>query len=392
MILIFIILQACTLAGTNHITIPQKDTDEKVLPGAYQTEEYIPMLKGKSVAVVGNQTSTIEGTHLVDSLLKRGVNIIKVFSPEHGFRGDGDAGAKINDAIDAKTGLPIVSLYGKNKKPTKEQLKGVDIILFDLQDVGVRFYTYISTLHYILEAAGETNTKVIILDRPNPNAHIIDGPVLKSGYESFVGMHPIPVLYGMTIGEYGKMTIGEHWLPDSLTCDLTVVKIKNYTHETPYSIPIPPSPNLRNDNAIKLYPSLCFFEGTVVSVGRGTTKPFEIFGHPDMKSDFSFTPTPQKGATDPKLKNIKCFGVDLSNNNERFKTLKLDYLFQARDVLYPIYKEKWIDRKDFFNLLAGNDQLYNQLNSYASEEEIRKSWKNDLINFKKVRENYLIYE
>lgn len=171
-----------------------------------------------------------------------------------------------------------------------------------------------------------------------------------------------------------------------------MVKIKNYTHETPYSIPIPPSPNLRNDNAIKLYPSLCFFEGTVVSVGRGTTKPFEIFGHPDMKSDFSFTPTPQKGATDPKLKNIKCFGVDLSNNNERFKTLKLDYLFQARDVLYPIYKEKWIDRKDFFNLLAGNDQLYNQLNSYASEEEIRKSWKNDLINFKKVRENYLIYE
>lgn len=370
-----------------------EENDDRILPGAYQTEEYIPLIENKRIAVVGNQTSVIENTHLVDSLISRNVNLVKVFSPEHGFRGDGDAGAKINDDIDKKTGRPVISLYGDNKKPKSEQLDSIDVIVFDLQDVGVRFYTYISTLHYVMEAAAEKGIKVIILDRPNPNGHIIDGPVRKTGFESFVGMHPVPILYGMTIGEYGRMINGERWLKDSLTCDLTVIEIRHYKHNDKYSLPIPPSPNLKSDNSIILYPGLCFFEGTIVSVGRGTDTPFEIFGHPDFPNEgFSFTPTSQKGATDPKLKGKKCYGIDLTGNEERFKELKLDYLFQARDILHPKYGDKWIDRARFFNLLAGNDKLLKQLNSYASESEIRESWEDDLREFKKIREKYLIYK
>src|SRR5690606_19317907 len=290
---------------------PQHNRHHEITPGAYQFERYLPLLKGKRVAICGNQTSVVNNTHLVDTLLSLGVNVVKVFSPEHGFRGEGDAGAKINDDVDAKTGLHVISLYNDNKKPKASQLDSLDVIVFDLQDVGVRFYTYISTLHYVMEAAAEKGIPVIVLDRPNPNAHIIDGPVKKNGFESFVSMHPVPVLYGMTIGEYGQMINGEAWLSGKIKCDLTVIPVDNYRHKDYYSLPIPPSPNLRTDNAIIQYPSLCFFEGTIVSVGRGTNYPFELFGHPDFTDkSFSFTPTPQKGATDPKLKNQLCYGVD----------------------------------------------------------------------------------
>lgn len=394
---VFLILLYSTNACASSVlkiddTIEIEDENGDISPGAYQTEEYIPLLENKRVAIVGNQTSRIENTHLVDSLLSRKVNIVKVFSPEHGFRGEGDAGAKINDAIDQKTKLPVISIYGDNKKPKSKDLDSIDYILFDLQDVGVRFYTYISTLHYVMEAAAEKGIKVIILDRPNPNGHIIDGPTRKPGFESFVGMHPVPVLYGMTIGEYGLMINGEKWLKDSLTCNLTVIEIKDYKRKDEYSLPIAPSPNLKNDNSIVLYPSLCFFEGTIVSVGRGTTTPFEIFGHPDFpETGFSFTPTSQVGATDPKLKNQKCNGINLTENDERFKKLSLDYLFQARDILHPKYGDKWIDRTRFFNLLAGNDELAKQLNSFISEDEIRESWEEDIKTFRKIRKEYLIY-
>lgn len=393
---ILILLYNTNVSASLHTAIsvyaePEENNDE-ILPGAYQTEEYIPLLEKKRVAVVGNQTSMIEKTHLVDSLISRKINVVKVFSPEHGFRGDGDAGATINDDVDNKTGLPVISLYGDNKKPKSKDLDSIDCIVFDLQDVGARFYTYISTLHYIMEAAAEKGIQVVLLDRPNPNAHIVDGPVKKSGFESFISMHPVPVLYGMTIGEYGQMINGEKWLKDSITCNLTVVEIKNYRRKDSYSLPVPPSPNLRTDNSIILYPSLCFFEGTIVSVGRGTATPFELFGHPDFPdTGFSFTPSSQKGATDPKLKGKKCFGIDLTKNTKRFKELSLDYLFMARDILYPKYGEKWIERPKFFNLLAGNDQLIQQLNSFCSEDEIRDSWEEDLKAFRKIRKEYLIY-
>lgn len=390
--LILILIALFGASSLGNALVQQKEYEDGILPGAHQTETYIPLLENKRVAVVGNQTSMIGNTHLVDSLIARNVKIVKVFSPEHGFRGEGDAGATINDDVDAKTGLPVISLYGDNKKPKAKDLDNIDCIVFDLQDVGVRFYTYISTLHYVMEAASEKGINVIVLDRPNPNAHIVDGPVRKSGFESFVSMHPVPVLYGMTIGEYAQMINGENWLKDGVQCDLTVVKIKNYDHTSFYSLPIPPSPNLKTDNAIAVYPSLCFFEGTIVSVGRGTDTPFEVYGHPDFpKTDFSFTPTPKTGASDPKLKNKLCYGVNLTDNKKRFNELRLDYLFHARDVLHPKYGDKWIDRVRFFNLLAGNDELLKQLNAFASEKEIRKSWQEELENFKKIREKYLIY-
>lgn len=364
-----------------------------VLPGAYQLNSYLPLLKDKRVGIVGNQTSMIANTHLVDSLLKLNVNVVKVFSPEHGFRGLGDAGALINDDIDSKTGLPVISLYGEKKKPTEKQLDSLDILVFDLQDVGARFYTYISTLHYIMEAAAEKNIPVVVLDRPNPNGHIIDGPVKKPGFESFISMHPVPVLYGMTIGEYAKMINGEKWLKDSIQCDIEVIEIVNYRHKTPYSLPVSPSPNLKNDNSIVLYPSLCFFEGTIVSVGRGTDMPFEVYGHPDfLEEDFTFTPKSVVGATNPKLKDKVCRGMDLRDHNKSFKKLNLSYLLHARDVLHKIHGDAWIDRTRFFNLLAGNDQLSIQLNTFVSEEEIRESWEADLKHFKKIRKKYLIYD
>jgi len=360
--------------------------------GAERTNLYLKLLKGKNVAVVGNQTSTIatkskEQIHLVDSLLSLGIHIKKVFAPEHGFRGKADAGEIVKDGFDTKTGLPITSLYGKNKKPSAMQLAKIDVVLFDIQDVGARFYTYISSLHYVLEACAELKIPVIILDRPNPNGHYIDGPVLELEHKSFVGMHKVPVVYGMTIGEYGQMINGEKWLKNGIKCDLKVIPLKNYTHQTAYHLPIKPSPNLPNDKSINLYPSLCFFEGTTISAGRGTDKQFQIYGSPYLtKSNFTFTPHANDGAKYPKYKNKLCYGEDLQ------ETKKLNQL----DISFLIKAYKQNTSKEFFNTfftkLAGTKKLQQQIEKGLLETAIRKTWKQDLIRFKQIRKKYLIYK
>ena len=373
--------------------------------GAARTNLYLKLLKGKNVAVVANQTSVLsvleraevapnvmgykEVTHhLVDFLHNyNGINVKKVFAPEHGFRGKADAGEVVKDGFDTKTGLPIVSLYGKNKKPSAAQLAGIDVVVFDIQDVGARFYTYISSLHYVMEACAEAGIEVIVLDRPNPNGHYIDGPVLELTHKSFVGMHKVPVVYGMTIGEYGKMINGENWLENGVKCDFKVIPLANYTHKTEYSLPIKPSPNLPNDKSINLYPSLCFFEGTNVSAGRGTEMQFQIYGSPFLtKSKFTFTPQANEGAKYPKFKNKLCYGENLQET-EKLNKLDLSFLIKA-------YQEN--TGKDFFNnfftKLAGTKKLQEQIEKGLSDKEIRKTWKNDLDAFKKVRSKYLIYK
>ena len=294
-------------------TIPTATQTTTVITAAERISVYHPLLANKKVALVVNQTSIVKGSHLVDTLLKLGVNIKVIFAPEHGFRGKADAGEVISDTKDTKTGLPIISIYGKKKKPSAEDLKDVDLVLFDIQDVGVRFYTYISTLHYVMESCAEFQKPLMVLDRPNPNGYFVDGEILNPAYKSFVGMHQVPTVYGMTIGEYAKMINGEGWLPNKATCDLTVIECKNYTHDTFYELPVKPSPNLPNIRSILLYPSICFFEGTTLSLGRGTEKQFQVIGHPALKSDFSFTPMPNEGAKEPPLKGEKCYGLDLSN-------------------------------------------------------------------------------
>ena len=364
--------------------------------GAESTHLYLRLLKGKNVAIVANQTSVIfketesknqETRHLVDSLLSLNINVKKVFAPEHGFRGKADAGEIIKDGFDRKTGLQIISLYGKNKKPSTAQLKGIDVVVFDIQDVGARFYTYISSLHYVMEACAETGIPVIILDRPNPNAQYIDGPVLEMEHSSFVGMHKVPVVYGMTIGEYGKMINGEKWLKNGIQCDLKVIPLEHYTHETIYNLPIKPSPNLPNDKSINLYPSLCFFEGTNVSAGRGTEMQFQIYGSPFLTENiFSFTPQTNEGAKYPKYKNKICFGEDLRTTKNLHK-LDLSFLIKA-------YKQNSSEQffNKFFTKLAGTEKLQRQIEQGVSEKEIQKSWKKGLETFKKVRKKYLIYE
>lgn len=348
-------------------------------------------LKGKRIAVVANQTSVINKQHLVDTLLALKLNVVKVFAPEHGFRGEADAGEKINHSVDAKTGLPLVSLYGNNKKPSVEQLADVDVIVFDIQDVGVRFYTFISTLHYVMEAAAENGKKIIVFDRPNPNAHYIDGPVLEKEFTSFVGMHPVPIVYGMTIGEYAMMINGESWLENGVKCDLIVLPCKNYTHQTNFSLPIAPSPNLKSDRAIALYPSLCLFEGTTVSLGRGTERPFEMYGHPKFpETNFAFTPIPMPGAKTSTQLNKKCNGYDLANVPLRLTKINLEYLINANKLLAD--SGIFINQNVFFNRLAGNSVLRDQLHECWSEEEIRATWKEGLDNFKLIRSKYLLYE
>jgi len=325
---------------------------------------------------------------LVDSLLSRKINIKKVFAPEHGFRGKADAGEIIKDSLDTKTGLPIVSIYAKNKKPTATQLEGIDVILFDIQDAGARFYTYISTLHYVMEAAAESKIPVIVLDRPNPNGHYIDGPILEMEYKSFVGMHPIPVVYGMTIGEYGKMINGEKWLEKGIQSKLTVIPLKNYTHDSEYSLPIKPSPNLPNDKSINLYPSLCFFEGTNVNAGRGTEKQFQIYGSPFLnhKSKFTYTPSPNEGAKYPKHAHMICYGEDLSAT-EKLSSINLSWLLQARQENST---KNFFN--DYFTTLAGTKKLQEQIEQGLSQEDIKVSWKDGLDKFKETRKKYLIYE
>ena len=353
--------------------------------GAERTNIYIPLLKKQKVAIVGNQTSMIDKTHLVDSLLKRKVNIVKVFSPEHGFRGTEDAGAKVEDGIDEKTGIPIISLYGKNKKPTTIQLEGIDIILFDIQDVGARFYTYISTLHYVMEAAAEHNLKVIILDRPNPNGHYIDGPVRKDGFESFVGMHPIPIVHGMTIAEYAQMINGENWIFKK--CNLQVIKMEKYTHDMHYDLPVKPSPNLPNSRSVNLYPSLCLFEGTSISVGRGTEYPFQHFGAPYLQSSYSFIPKSGVGSKNPKHENKTCFGFDLRNQDNYFTYINIEWLIYC----YNNSNNKENFFNNFFDKLAGNNQLKLQIIEGKNSKEIKSSWQLDLEEFKKIRQKYLLY-
>ncbi len=365
---------------------------EDIMPGAYQFHEYLPLLQGKRVALLVNQTSEVRGELLPDVLLQKGVNIVKIFSPEHGFRGTADAGAHVKGGVDAKTGLPIVSLYGKNKKPTPEQLRDIDVVLYDLQDVGVRFYTYISSLEYMLEACAANNKQLIVLDRPNPLGFIVDGPVLEKSFSSFVGMQPIPVVYGMTPGEYAQMLVGERWITPA-TVDLKVINCENYTHQSKYKLPVPPSPNLKNMAAIYLYPSLCFFEGTPISVGRGTATPFQQFGHPSLKNySYTFTPKSVSGATNPPLKDKLCRGLLIAKDAEDALEaidgkLQIKWLLDA----YKNYPEKGLFFTSFFEKLAGTNLLQKQIQQGLSEDAIRKSWEADLDRFKKIRSKYLLY-
>jgi uncharacterized protein YbbC (DUF1343 family) len=356
--------------------------------GADNYEKYLPLLKNKKVGIVTNQTGILsDKTHVVDFLLEKKVDLQTIFAPEHGFRGTADAGEHIVDGKDQKTGLPIISLYGDNKKPKQAQLANIDIMIFDLQDVGARFYTYISSLHYVMEACAENNISLIVFDRPNPNGSIVDGPLLEKEFTSFVGMHPIPLLHGMTIGEYAQMVNGEKWLKEGEKCKLTVIPCSNYKREMAYSLLVKPSPNLPNDQSINLYASLCLFEGTNVSVGRGTEKQFQIYGSPYLKkTEFSFTPKPNFGAKDPVYNGKECFGEDLTSY-PKLKQLELKWLIKA----YQNTADKSKFFNAFFTKLAGTKKLQQQIESGVSEKDIRESWKKDLEAFKTMRKQYLIY-
>ncbi|MDX1544105.1 MAG: DUF1343 domain-containing protein [Christiangramia sp.] len=366
----------------------------EIITGANNTEEYLPIIKDKKIGLVGNQTSIIKTEngsyiHLVDSLLKHDIQIKKVFAPEHGFRGTADAGEIVKDGIDTKTGLPVISLYGENKKPSAEVLKDIDILIFDIQDVGARFYTYISTLHYIMESCAENNIPLLVLDRPNPNGSYIDGPILEKEFKSFVGMHPVPVVHGMTIGEYAKMINGQNWLTNGIKCDLKVIQMKNYDHALTYSLPVKPSPNLPNEKSINLYPSLCFFEGTNVNAGRGTNKQFQVFGSPFLDKDYysySYTPQPMDGAQNPKHKGKECYGKDLSESPE-LNSLNLEWLIEAYN--HTSSKEDFFNQ--FFTKLAGTKRLQQQIEDGLSAEEIEKTWQKGLKEYSEIREKYLLY-
>lgn len=364
---------------------------ENAIVGASRLELYINKLEGKNVGVIANQTSIFNGTHLIDTLLSKDVNVIKIFTPEHGFRGTADEGALINNSIDEKTQLPIISLYGNNKKPNETQLEDINILIFDLQDVGTRFYTYISTMTYIMEAAAENNIPLIILDRPNPNGFYVDGPVLEPENKSFVGLHQIPVVYGLTIGEYALMVNGEYWLSDSLQCDLTVIPMGNYKRNAIYELPVKPSPNLPNWESVYLYPSLCFFEGTIVSVGRGTEFPFQVYGHPKMTDDYVFTPRQSDGRRAPLLCDEKCHGEYLMTYAHDFKNNKnqinLSWIINAYNQL----KDEGKFFNNFFVKLSGTKELQQQIEQGMTENEIRATWKDGLDNYKKIRERYLMY-
>lgn len=360
----------------------------EIKTGADNYEKYLPLLKDKKIGIVTNQTGILSNkTHLVDFLLSKNINIQTIFAPEHGFRGTADAGEDVVDGKDTKTDLPIISLYGDNKKPKPKQLAGIDIMVFDLQDVGVRFYTYLSTLHYVMETCAENNIPLILLDRPNPNGSIVDGPILEKEFTSFVGMHPIPILYGMTIGEYARMINGEKWLQNGAQCKLTIIPCLNYKRIMGYGLPVKPSPNLPNDQAINLYASLCLFEGTNVSVGRGTEKQFQIYGSPFLpKSGFSFIPKPNFGAKDPVYNGVECYGEDLSAV-AKVKQLELKWLIKA----YNETTDKTKFFNSYFTKLAGTKKLQQQIETGVSENEIRKNWKKGLTAFKKMRAKYLIY-
>jgi uncharacterized protein YbbC (DUF1343 family) len=361
------------------------------IPGAYATKSYFPLLKNKKVALVVNHTSVILKTHLVDSLLASGIQISKILAPEHGFRGIADAGAHVDDSVDQKSGLPIISLYGTHKKPTPEDLKNVDILVFDIQDVGVRFYTYSSTLHYVMEACAENKVPLLILDRANPNGHYIDGPVLDRQFASFVGLNPIPIVHGCTLGELAKMINGEGWLANKVVCDLKVIPVQNYTHESVVHISIAPSPNLPNDQSIGLYPSLCLFEATPVSIGRGTKTQFQVAGLPmEGAGDYQFTPVPMSGAMDPPQKGKLCFGFNLTTVPVRPLGFSLKYLFFFFAKMGK--SETFFSSPSFFDRLAGTDTLRMQMLSGQTESQIRASWEPGLKAYSQMRLRYLLYK
>lgn len=375
----------------NNITAQSPQNNPTIKTGAERTEIWLPLLQNKKVALLVNHTAMVENTHLLDTMLSLGIDVQKIFLPEHGFRGDADAGETVKDDIDKKTGVQLVSIYGKNKKPSKEQMKNIDVVVFDIQDVGVRFFTYISSMHYMMEACAENNVELIIFDRPNPNGDYIDGPILKKEFTSFVGMHPIPVVHGMTVGELAQMINGESWLEDSKKCSLKVVTNENYSRKMNYSVPHKPSPNLPNDLSIRLYPSLCFFEGTEVSIGRGTQFPFQVIGYPDSSfGDFSFTPVSMAGmANNPLQKDKTCYGSDLRNLNPFEQKFTLSYFIEYYKK--SNFSNNFISRENFFNLLAGTDELLNQIKAKKTEQEIRKSWEEGLENFEIQRRKYLLY-
>jgi uncharacterized protein YbbC (DUF1343 family) len=362
--------------------------DQSMLLGANRTDLYFSEIEGRSIGLLVNHTSIVDDMHLVDFLLSKGMDIHTIFAPEHGFRGTADAGEHVKDGEDKKTGIPIVSLYGNNKKPTPGQLEGIDAVIFDIQDVGVRFYTYISTMHLMMEACAATGTKMIILDRPNPNGHLVDGPVLQKEFSSFVGMHAIPVLHGLTVGELAKMINEEGWLQDTATCDVMVVPMRNYRHSIRYLLPVRPSPNLPNEQAVMLYPSLCFFEGTQMSIGRGTQFPFQVIGYPDSHfGRFTFTPVSIEGMSkNPKYENQRCYGVDL-------RTVSAPDKLDVGFVIY--FYRKWEKKDDFFteyfDTLAGTDALRMQILQGKTEIEIRATWQPALQQYKALRKKYLIY-
>lgn len=363
--------------------------------GASRLDEYLPQLKGKKVALLINQTSVVNEVLLLDTLLDLGVNVTKVFVPEHGFRGTADAGAHVKSEIDGESGLPIISLYGNNKKPSKEQMQNVDVLVYDLQDVGVRFYTYISTLEYAMDACIENQKTLIILDRPNPNGHLLDGPILDTALRSFVGMQAIPIVYGMTVGEYAQMLVGERWIKNAAKLQMKVIPCRNYTHKLRYSLPIAPSPNLKTMAAIYLYPSLCFFEGTVVSLGRGTDKPFQQWGHPDYatKSSYYFTPKSTLGASKPLLENQACYGQLITDNADTAYAIGTNKI----NLAYLLNAYQWSSQKDkffnpFFEKLAGTKLLRQQIQKGLNEAQIRATWQAPLAQFKKIRKKYLLYE
>ena len=377
-----VLLAACSTAET------------PIRCGADRMDQYLPLLEGRQIALVANHGSVVGGLHLVDTLLASGIEkdqIEKVFAPEHGFRGDQAAGVQIQDGTDPLTGIAVVSLYGSHMKPEPEDLEGIEVMLFDLQDVGTRFYTYISTLHYVMEACAENHIPLILLDRPNPNGDYVDGPLLDTAFRSFVGMHPIPVVYGLTIGELAGMINGEAWLAGGVQCDLTVISCADYTRGQAYSLPVSPSPNLANDHAVRMYPSTCFFEGTVLSEGRGTAMPFEIYGHPDLPGDFSFTPVSIPGvARDPKHEGELCHGADLRDftPEEGWTRIHLQFLLDA----YRDFPRKEEFFTGYFNTLAGTDELRKQMEAGWEEERIRASWQEGLAEYKRTRSKYLIYD
>jgi len=374
----------------------------QIIPGAERMSVYLPKLKGKRIAIYSNHTSMVQNIHLVDTLVRRGVRIQKIFSPEHGFRGTADAGEKIENLVDKGTGIKIISLYGKKRKPSADDLNDVDILLFDIQDVGARFYTYISSLQEFMEASIEHNKPLIVLDRPNPNGFYVDGPVLDKKFKSFIGMQPVPIIYGMTIGEYAKMLVGEKWLELNATLkkrklNLTVIPCSNYTHNSKYVLPVKPSPNLPEIQSTYLYPSTCFFEGTALNEGRGTDKPFQIFGHPSLPSHlYTFTPTSREGAKNPKLLNKICYGWNLHGTPQEVLD-RVNYRIQLKWLIeaYQLFPQKdsfFLGNGIFFNKLAGNDVLIEQIKDEIPESAIRKSWEPALIRFKQIRKKYLLYK